>query len=107
MSRDLTQLDKLEKYLKEKGYKYDRIDDDGIEMEGRHGLMHRIDQHQIIVYKDGERDWDVICQYGSYGVEEGLLEAYGARIVRKGDSVEGWLTVDEIIKRLEEGNDTT
>ena len=105
MSRDLSQLDKLEKYLKEKGCKYDRIDDEGLPSSRLHGLIHRIDRHQIIVYKDGERDWDVICQFGSYGVEDGLLEAYGARIVRKEDSVEGYLTADEIIKRLEEENE--
>lgn len=102
MTRDLTELNKLEKYLKEHEYHYERIDDDGMEMAGLHGLMHCIDQHQIVVYKDGKRDWDVICQYGSYGAEEGLLEAMGARIVRKEDSVEGYLTADEIIKRLEE-----
>ena len=106
MTRDLTELDKLEKYLKEHGYKYGRIDDDG-DLEGiadRHGLMRCIDQHQIVVYKDGKRDWDAICQFGSYGVEMGLLEIMGERVVRKGrDSVEGYLTADEIIERLEAG----
>ena len=102
ITRDLTELDKLEKYLKEHGYKYDRTDDDGMEIAGLHGLMHCIDQHQIVVYKGEIRDWDVICQYGSYGCEKGLLEAMGERVVREGgDSVEGYLTADEIIERLE------
>lgn len=103
MTRDLTELDKLEKYLKEHGYHYERIDDDGMERAGLYGLMHCIDQHQIVVYKDGKRDWDAICQFGSYGVEMGLLEVMGARVVRGGDSVEGYLTADEIIERLEAG----
>lgn len=102
MTRDLTELNKLEDYLKEHGYHYERTDDDGVEMTGLHGFVHCIDHHQIVVYKDVNRDWDVICQYGSCGVEEGLLEAMGARIVRKEDSFEGYLTADEIIKRLEE-----
>lgn len=104
MTRDLTELDKLEKYLKEHGYEYGRIDDDGDleEIANRHGLMRCIDQHQIVVYKDGKRDWDAICQFGSYGVEMGLLEIMGARVVRNRDSVEGYLTADEIIERLEE-----
>ena len=102
MTRDLTELDKLEKYLKEHGYKYDRTDDDGKVTESPFGLLPIFDHHQIIVYEKGKRSWDVILEYGSYGFEKGLLEVMGERVVRKGgDSVEGYLTADEIIERLE------
>lgn len=103
MTRDLTELNKLEKYLKEHGYKYDRTDDDGKIMRSPFGLLPTFDHHQIIVYENGERSWDVILNSGSYGAEKGLLEAMGSRIVRGGDSVEGYLTADEIIERLEAG----
>ena len=33
---------------------------------------------------------------------EGKLEGMGGKIVRGSDSVEGWLTADDVIKRLEE-----
>ena len=43
----MSELDKLEKYLKEHGYEYTREDFDGIPPYGS--------KHQIIVYKGGER----------------------------------------------------
>ena len=91
----MTELDKLEEYLKANGYEYERIDEEGS------AFAPMFNRHQIYVYKDGEVDWDVICHYGSYGYKEGLLEIYG-NIVRADlkDGVEGWLTADEIIERL-------
>lgn len=61
-------------------------------------------RNQIIVYSDDEhvdRLWDAICQYGSYGYEKGLLEIYGVIVheMLDGDSVVGYLTADEIIKK--------
>lgn len=94
----LEELDKLEKYLKEKKIPYERYDDPGITYEGRQIF----DRHQIIVPNEEKHEWDVICNYGSYGREKGLLEAMGEKIVRGIDSVEGYLTADEIIGRLEE-----
>ena len=93
----MSELDKLEKYLKEHGYEYTREDFDGIPSYDR--------KHQIIVYKDGERTWDAICHYGSYGYEEGLLEIYGDIVWYDidGDSVRGWLTADAVIARIERG----
>ena len=93
----MSELDKLEKYLKEHGYEYTREDFDGIPSYDI--------KHQIIVYKHGERLWDAICHPGSYGYEEGLLEIYGD-IVWYGvdlDSVRGWLTADDVIARIERG----
>lgn len=98
----MSELDKLEEYLKEKGYLYDRIDD-----EKEYWYSLGLDRHQIIVYDgDGKRQWDVICQEGSYGYSDGLLEAMGAPIVKKsdGDSVVGRLYASDVIARLERGN---
>lgn len=87
----MSELEKLEKYLKEKGYIYERRQ----EQKAYYNL------NQIIVYdKEGQRQWDAICHRGSYGYEQGLLEIYGT-IVQGQDSVEGWLTAEDIIKRLE------
>ena len=44
--------------------------------------------------------WDVICQEGSYGYRDGLLEAYGD-IVEADDVVEGYLTAQDVIERIE------
>jgi hypothetical protein len=88
----MSEMEKLEKYLKEKGYKYDRKQ----EQWGYYNI------NQIIVYdKEGKRQWDAICHRGSYGYEQGLLEIMGSIVKPGGDRVEGWLTAEDIIKRLE------
>lgn len=96
----MSEMDKLEKYLILKGYRYRRIEEINIsEIMGED-----IGRKQIIVYKNGKRSWDAICHYGSYGYKEGLLEIMGSIVdVKKdGDSVVGWLTAQDIINRLEE-----
>lgn len=86
MTRNLREMDKLEAFLKENGIVYERIDE-----------KRKHDIHQIIVYdKGGRRTWDVICQRGSFGVEEGLLEGMGDIF----NDAEGWLTAAEIIERI-------
>lgn len=102
---DLTQMDKLEIYLKEHHIPYDRIDKDEVFEETPHGkYVVKCEQHQIIVPpQDQERQWDAICHRGSYGHKEGLLELMG-NIVRTNDCVEGYLTADDAIKRIEEAN---
>lgn len=95
---DLTELDKLEKYLKAKGILYQRRD-----KSFQLGLCH-VEQHQIVVLADdGRRMWDAICQTGSYGYRDGLLEIMGSPVVGEsdGDRVVGWLTAAEVIARLE------
>jgi hypothetical protein len=89
----MSELDKLEKYLIEKGFDFFREDENGEYWE----------KHQIVVYdKNGERQWDAICQRGSYGFQEGLIEIYGTIVTEEdGDSVCGWLTADDVIKRIE------
>lgn len=43
---------------------------------------------------------DAICHSGSYGHEEGLLKIMG--LTRNDDSVEGWLTSEEVFDRISE-----
>lgn len=108
MTRNLREMDKLEAFLKENYIVYERIDKEDKYPESarravkalfkKHGHEYEpIDVHQIIVYdKGGRRTWDVICQRGSFGVEEGLLEGMGDIF----NDAEGWLTADEIIERI-------
>ena len=94
----MSELDKLELYLIAAGYKhYERIDEE-------HLFFSR---HQIVVYNEkGKKLWDAICHRGSYGYENGLLEIYGNIVDEKkdGDEVVGWLTADDVIKRIERNN---
>ncbi len=95
----MTEMEKLENYLKEHGYQYERIIEEGfIEFGMKFGC-----RNQIVVYKDDKPDWDAICHPGSYGYEQGLLEVMGSRVVRPsdGDSVCGHLTAQQVIDRLE------
>lgn len=104
----MTELDKLEKWLKESeylkmhGYNYIRVDE-GSKDDPYFGEIGG--RHQIIVENArGKRVWDAICQWGSYGYTEGLLEVMGAPVVRKadGDTVCGYLTAEDVARRLEE-----
>lgn len=101
---DLTELDKLEKYLKDKGIRYERIDRKPIQDE-QGIILHFTERHQICVPKEDLRfkKWDAICQPGSYGCQEGLLEIMGELVNPKtdGDTVAGWLTAEDVIKRIE------
>lgn len=92
--RDLKELDKLQEYLQKNHYNFLRKDI----------FRDPCDVHQIIVFDENEkRDWDAISHYGSFGADQGLLEIMGRRLVRiKNSEVEGWLTAQDIIDRLEE-----
>ena len=108
MKRDLTELNKLENYLMAKGFKYKRADTDNVYsaeewriiVDVNGGNAEPMDRHQIIVFEGRRRSWDVICQFGSYGADKGLLEGMGDIF---DDYVEGYLTADDVIKRIEEG----
>lgn len=89
----MSELEKLKKYLED--HKIPHI----AKVEKHEGIVWR---NQIIVLDDaGKQLWDVICQRGSFGFEKGLLEGMGVPGGDEGLDVEGWLTADEIIKRLE------
>lgn len=108
MKRDLTELNKLEAYLKEKGIEHTREDKDNtytaemwthmIDVFGA-ANVEPMDIHQIAVFDNGRRSWDVICQRGSYGCEEGLLEGMGDLFE---PDVEGFLTAADVIKKIKE-----
>jgi len=89
--RKTPELDKLQQYLDRMGVNYERVDEEP-------SRFSYIDRHQLIVYsKDGFREWDAICNYGTYGAELGLLEIMGV-LVPTGD-VEGYLTADQVIEK--------
>lgn len=97
----MSELEKLEKYLKEHNYNYKW----NSVCKGHEGYPY---QDQIIVYDDhNTRIWDAVCHFGSYGHEKGLLEIMGVIVDEEadGDSVKGWLTADDVIKRLETKNE--
>lgn len=99
---NLTELNKLEKYLKDNGIKYERIDDSRIHCIN--GQMIDFGFYQICVpTADDSREWDAVCCRGSYGYEKGLLEIMGSIVDREvdGDYVVGWLTADDVIERIE------
>ena len=78
---DLTEMDKLEKGLIQKGLEYIRRPlDDG---------------EQIIC-----GNWDAFCYGHSYGHEDGLLEIMGDIVECGYDRVEGYLTAEEILERI-------
>lgn len=101
----MSELDKLEEYLKAHGCEYDRYDNDTIWDDAGHVIS--LDRHQIVVYHGSYRSWDAICQEGSYGYKEGLLEIYGDIVWADidGDSVAGWLTAQDVINRIEHGRE--
>ena len=87
---NMKQMDLLEEYLRKKEKPYQRWDMD--------------DGEQIVVYdEEGNRLWDAICTKYSFGHERGLLEIMEDIVDEKrvGDSVEGWLTAQDVIDRVE------
>ena len=75
------EIAKLARGLKDRGIAYNmRVRDDGL---------------QIVADK-----WDVVCFTGSYGAQRSLLEAMG-RVITGNDDVEGYLTADEVLRRLD------
>ena len=48
------------------------------------------------------QNWDAVFHMGSYGHELGFLEVMGEAVNRNpDDTVEGWLTADVILKRID------
>lgn len=90
MKNHFKELDKLEQYLKDHDIPYERIDK----------YTNPVDQHQIAVPGFLNREWDAVCHLGSYGYENGLLEIMGS--ISRSDDVEGWLTAEDVIERIEE-----
>jgi hypothetical protein len=62
-------------------------------------------------FNGGQIDWgtcDAICHDGSYGKFDGLLEIMGDLVdeTKTGDTVEGWLTAEEILNRIDAKRET-
>ena len=87
----MTELDKLEEYLKTHNMFYTRTDEPGFESHGK--LVNQF--HQITITNPGYC-WDVICHNGSYGYEQGLLE-YADNIEA---DVIGNLTAEDVINLI-------
>ena len=101
MMRIKTELDKLEKYLIDHRITFERVDEDAVRDETGRFLI-RPARHQIYVPEEKESRWDAMCQPGSFGYETGKIEIYGSLVTEEDrDSVVGWLTADDVIKRIE------
>lgn len=98
----MTEMEKLVEYLDKSGVNYERIREPII-VTFPDGIDRDIGRNQVVVYDtEGNFKWDAICHYGSYGYRAGLLEIYGNIVDKKkdGDSVAGWLTAEDVIKRV-------
>lgn len=96
----LAELDALEKWLKKfceehPPFRYTREDTKEWEYYTR---------HQIKVYAGRNFIFDAICQRGSYGYEQGLLEIRGRAVINQEDEdgydVLGWLKARDVIRRF-------
>ena len=92
----MDELTKLETWLRSHHIPYERID------EAPKPWAPLMERHQICVPSQEIMRWDAICHYGSYGYEDGLLEIYGELVTENdGDSVVGYLTAADVVKRVE------
>ena len=100
---DLTELNKLEQLLREAGIPFQRTDSEKIPKEEveRLDYPHYFDFHKITYPSETRPLSDVICYYGSYGWEDGLLEQMGL-LPPCVDSVQGHLTAEEVFSRWKE-----
>lgn len=86
----MSEMDKLENYLVDHSYIYDRRD------------LPEYEGEQIIVFNEYGRQWDAVCHKFSMGHKDRLLEIMGTIVRSFDDEVEGYLTAEDVIKRLEE-----
>ncbi len=109
MKRDLTEFDKLELWLRlhanDYNLQYTRYDNEdayaGCEEVEKVFNYEPIDKHILHVYRQGsEAYFTAICEEGSMGSTEGLIEIHGD-LVDPDRIHEGWLRADEIIRRIE------
>lgn len=96
----MNELDILAQYLKEHNIPFERYDCDKIFTLDDDYTFH-LDRHQICVPSQKYSLWDAICQQGSYGYEDGLLEICGDIVETEADIVEGYLTAQDVIERIE------
>lgn len=69
------------------------------------GFISHLWPNQVIYYKDGIKIGDAVCHYGSYGYQQGLFEIMGDALLtpeeRENDDVLGYLSLEEVLERLE------
>ena len=93
--KKMDELTKLEFWIRSHHIPYERIDEEN-------KMFSILNRHQICVPSEKDIEWDAICHYGSYGYEEGLLEIYGELVTEDDDdSVVGYLTAADVVKRVE------
>lgn len=99
---DLTEINKLENMLKEAGIPYEREDFDMVPREEAEklGLPYYFEHHEIYYPSMAKHLSDAIVGYGSYGMENGLLEQMG--LLPDGGGGEGYLTADQVFARWKE-----
>ena len=91
---DVTEFNKAEDMLKERGIPYER-EDDSHDLPNGMGVCER---HQVLLFdENGNTIADFVCSTGTYGADHGLLEYWGDRH----SDPEGWLTADEVLQRIE------
>ena len=82
----MTEMDKLQKWLDDNGIKYERI------IEERPPLR----RNQILIETDYKK-LSFICQWGSYGYYQELIEMYDFQ-----NEPIGFLTAEECINKIKE-----
>lgn len=82
----MTEMSKLQKWLDDNGIKYERI------IEERPPLR----RNQILIETD-YKELSFICQWGSYGYYQGLIEMYDFQ-----NEPIGFLTAEECIDKIKE-----
>lgn len=102
----MTEMQKLDKYLTEHNIKhtYGRRwpETERIMSDYREGGAYDGGYQIVVNDNDGKYLWDAICGWGSFGFNQGLIEIMGVIVPDDaGDSVEGHLTADDVIKRIE------
>ena len=109
----MSELDKLQEYLVNKGYVVKRRDKEppnkyGARARRRGGERYGYGEiHELSVYREGQDNiwFSASCSWGNCGYKEGLIELICACSIihpkDPHDSWEGWLTAQEIIDRLE------
>lgn len=102
---DLTEMKKLAKYLIDRGVNFTfKTRNLGETQSDDFDWGAQIWGAQIIVFdNNGNRSWDAICGWGTYGSSKGLIEVMGRPVIlpEDGDSVCGFLTADDVISRYD------
>lgn len=96
----MTEMEKLDSYLTEKGIPHEVVPFPAISLD--YPPESAEVTKQIVVYNARhKRIWDAVCHCFSYGGRKGLLEVADA----KAHQVRGWLTAEDVMNFLDESGD--